>query len=290
MDRKTFLKYLSLLPLSGLAMNLKDFASLTDAPATDKLPVLFVGHGSPMNIITDNSYRKEWEKLGSKLPVPKAILCISAHWLTRGTYVTMSEKPVTIHDFGGFPDELYSQQYPAPGAVEQAKLTIQSSKTVAIKEDHEWGLDHGAWCVLKAIYPKANIPVYQMSIDFGKPMEYHYNLAKELAVLRSKGVLIVASGNIVHNLGAVDFSGKTKEVDWAIEFDQYVKHNIDAANDKALIDYQKLGKLAAMAHPSNDHYIPLIYSLGLRDAADKISYFNESFDLGSISMRSVIFS
>jgi len=290
MERKTFLKYLSILPFSSFAMNLKDFVNTVDnIPVNEKMPLLFIGHGNPMNAITDNIYRKEWEVISKKITQPKAILCISAHWLTKGTFVTMAENPVTIHDFGGFPEELFQQQYPAKGAVDYAKMTIEQVKQTPVHEDFEWGLDHGAWCVLKAMYPLANIPVYQMSIDYTKPAEYHFNLAKELAFLRTKGVLIVGSGNVVHNLGKLSFNGG-KPLDWAVEFDAFVKKNIDDNTPQNLIDYQKLGALASIAHPSNDHYLPLIYTLGLRDKTDSLMYFTESFDLGSISMRSVLFS
>lgn len=289
MERKTFLKYLSILPFSSLAMNLKDFAHIVGQEApNEKMPLLFIGHGNPMNAITDNIYRKEWELIAKKITQPTAILCISAHWLTKGTYVTMADKPVTIHDFGGFPEELFKQQYPAKGAVDYAKMTIEQVKTTVVHEDFEWGLDHGAWSVLKSMYPLANIPVYQMSIDYTKPAEYHFNLAKELAFLRKKGVLIVGSGNVVHNLGRLSMDGKT--LDWAIEFDTFVKKNISDNTPENLINYTKLGALATMAHPSNDHYLPLIYTLGLRDKTDTLMYFTESFDLGSISMRSVLFS
>jgi len=289
MDRKTFLKYLSLLPFSSYAMNLNEFVNhVPQGNAGDRMPLLFIGHGNPMNAITDNIYRKEWEQMAKKIATPKAILCISAHWLTRGTSVTMSEKPVTIHDFGGFPEELFQQQYPAKGAVDYAKMTIAEVKSTTVHEDHEWGLDHGAWCVLKAMYPTADIPVYQMSIDYTKPAAYHFNLAKELAFLRTKGVLIVGSGNVVHNLGQLSMSGKT--FDWALEFDAFVKKNIDDNAPQNLVNYTNLGAIANMAHPSNDHYLPLIYTLGLRHPADTKSYFTENFDLGSISMRSVMFS
>lgn len=291
MDRKHFLKILALLPLIGICMKLQELNSITSRFAgTDKMPVLFVGHGNPMNAITDNAYSKTWRTIGEKLTVPKAILCVSAHWLTNGTAVTMVDHPKTIHDFGGFPQELFQVQYPAPGAVDYAKLAIENVTSTLVHEDFEWGLDHGAWSVLKHMYPKADIPVFQMSIDYAKPPQYHFNLAKELYVLRKNGVLIVASGNVVHNLGVISWDGKIKLYDWAIEFDSLVKKSIDDNNPAALIDYQKLGKLATLAHPTNDHYLPLMYTLGLRDKTDKVQFFNESMDMGSISMRSVMFS
>lgn len=270
-------------------MNLKDFVNRVEQESpNEKMPLLFVGHGNPMNAITDNIYRKEWEQIAKKITTPKAILCISAHWLTKGTFVTMADKPATIHDFGGFPEALFQQQYPAKGAVDYAKMTIEQVKSTPVHEDFEWGLDHGAWCVLKSMYPAADIPVYQMSIDYTKPAEYHFKLAKELAFLRTKGVLIVGSGNVVHNLGRLSMNGST--FDWALEFDAFVKKNIDEDTPQNLVDYTKLGALATIAHPSNDHYLPLIYTLGLRDKTDEKMYFTENFDLGSISMRSVLFS
>jgi 4,5-DOPA dioxygenase extradiol len=291
MHRKEFLKLLSLLPLTGAAMKLNELNKITETfGVTEQMPVLFVGHGNPMNAITDNIYSKSWAEMGNKLPLPKAILCISAHWLTNGTAVTMTDKPKTIHDFGGFPDELFKVQYPAPGSVDYAKMAISSVKSVKVHEDFEWGLDHGAWSVLKNMYPKANVPVFQMSIDYGKPPQYHFELAKELASLRNKGVLIVASGNVVHNLGMVSWGDNGKKFDWAIEFDNLVKKSIEENNPVPLIEYQKLGNIATMSHPTNDHYLPLMYALGLRKNTDKFQFFNDTFDLGSISMRSVIFS
>jgi 4,5-DOPA dioxygenase extradiol len=305
MDRKHFLRSLLALPLAGSALadryhqHLKEnmMMKLTDLNlisetfgTTEKMPVLFVGHGNPMNAITENRYSKSWAETGKKLPLPKAILCVSAHWLTRGTAVTMSERPKTIHDFGGFPEELFQVQYPAPGSVDYAKLAASSISSVKVHEDFEWGLDHGAWSVLKHMYPAADVPVFQLSIDYAKPPQYHFNLAQELAVLRNKGVLIVASGNVVHNLGLVSWRDSTKQYDWAIEFDSLVKKSIEENNPEPLLQYQKLGELAQLAHPTNDHYLPLMYALGLRDKKDNFSFFNDSFDLGSISMRSVIFS
>jgi 4,5-DOPA dioxygenase extradiol len=291
MDRKNFIKSLALLPLTGAAMKLEDLHKITEPfGTTDQMPVLFVGHGNPMNAITDNIYARTWNEMGKKLPLPKAILCVSAHWLTNGTAVTMTDKPKTIHDFGGFPDELFNVQYPAPGAVDYARMAISTVTSTKVHEDFEWGLDHGAWSVLKNMYPQANVPVFQMSIDYGKPPQYHYELGKELASLRNKGVLVVASGNVVHNLGMISWGDSGKKFDWAIEFDGLVKKSIEDNNPTPLIEYQKLGKLASMAHPTNDHYLPLMYTIGLRSKSDKFQFFNDTFDLGSISMRGVIFS
>lgn len=291
MDRKHFLKTLALLPFAGISMKLNELNNITSGfTGTEKMPVLFIGHGNPMNAITDNVYSKTWKAMGEKLTTPKAILCVSAHWLTNGTAVTMVDHPKTIHDFGGFPQELFNVQYPAPGAADYAKMAIESVTSTVVHEDFEWGLDHGAWSVLKNMYPKADIPVFQMSIDYAKPPQYHFNLAKELYALRKKGVLIISSGNVVHNLGVISWDGKIKAYDWALEFDGLVKASIENNNPAALIDYQKLGKLASMAHPTNDHYLPLMYTLGLRDKADQVQFFNESMDMGSISMRSVMLS
>ncbi len=288
MNRKTFLQSLTLLPV---AMNLREFGNtIQENAATDKMPVLFVGHGNPMNAITDNIYSRTWREVGAKLAPPKAILVISAHWLTRGTSVAVTDKPKTIHDFGGFPDELFRQQYPAPGAPDYARMAKESIHSAAVHEDSEWGLDHGAWSVLMHMYPKANIPVFQMSIDYSRPPEYHFNLAKELAFLRTRGVLIVASGNVVHNLRRVKWSGEQKPYDWAIEFDQLVQQSIEKNNPAALTNFNGLGELGTLAHPTYDHYLPLMYTLGLRDAHDRMEFFNNAFDMGSISMKSVIFS
>jgi len=267
-------------------MELNNYQNKTNV---DKMPVLFVGHGNPMNAITDNIYRKTWIEIGEKLVLPKAILCISAHWLTNGTYVCMVEKPRTIHDFGGFPKELFQQQYPAPGSMEFASMTIENIQLISVRKDYEWGFDHGAWSVLMNMYPKANIPVFQMSIDYSKPPEYHFNLAKQLSFLRSKGVLILASGNIVHNIQMAKWGNNSIPYDWAIEFDNLVKNNIESNNPKPLIEYQRTGNLANLAHPSNDHYLPLMYTLGLRDEKDQFEFFNEGIDMGSMSMRSIVF-
>lgn len=287
MNRKRFLQLGTGLSLGLPFMNLKSLAKLGgELPLSGRMPALFIGHGNPMNVITDNPFRKEWEKIGKELPAPAAILCVSAHWLTRGTAVTMSEKPRTIHDFGGFPPEMYRQQYPAPGATEMAQAAIDTVKYAAIQPDTQWGLDHGAWCVLKAMYPEANVPVFQLSIDYGRPAQYHYELARELAFLRSRGVLIIGSGNVVHNLGMMNPGGKA--FDWAIEFDSFVQTHIAQNTPQPLIDFEKQGTLARMAHPTPDHYLPLLYVLGARDKDDEAAFFNTAMDMGSVSMTSVV--
>lgn len=290
MHRRDFLGTLASLPLLSMNLNLKDLAKLgAELPPAEKSPVLFVGHGNPMYAIQDNPFSRKWAELGKTLERPKAILCISAHWLSNGTLVHVKEKPATIHDFGGFPDELFRVQYPAPGSPEYAKEVIHTVHSVKIKEDQDWGLDHGAWSVLRNMYPDANVPVFQMSIDYGKDPLYHYQLGKELATLRQKGVLILASGNVVHNLGMVSWNEPLKRYDWAIEFDNLVKQNVLENNPEPLIYYQKNQHLARLAHPTNDHYLPLMYTLGLRHPNDRVEFFNEAMDMGSISMRGILF-
>lgn len=278
--RSTILGTSTMLTLSSFVNEMAD-----NDPSDEKMPVLFVGHGSPMNAIDRNEYHNSWIALGKKLPKPKAILCVSAHWLTRGTKVTAMERPRTIHDFGGFPQALFDQQYPAPGSPDYAELTKKLVKTTTIESDFQWGLDHGTWSVLLPMFPHADIPVFQLSIDYYQPASFHYELAKELAQLRSKGVLIIGSGNIVHNLGKLNMSGKP--FDWAIEFDEYIKQAIVKGDHQPIIQYEKSGAIAKLAVPTPDHYFPLLYSLGLQDKNDKVSFFNEKTDLGSISMRSL---
>lgn len=288
MKRSDFLKIGAAAFITPLAMKLQSLKSWADEqPHTDMMPVMFVGHGNPMNAIMQNEFHQRWQKLGNELPRPKAILMVSAHWLTNGTYVTAMERPKTIHDFGGFPKALFDQQYPAPGSPELAKETMSLIKTAIVKDDHQWGLDHGTWSVLLPMYPKADIPVLQLSIDYSKPPQYHYNLAKELKELRKKGVLIAGSGNIVHNLGMIDFENKTR-FDWADEFDKKIKSFIDKGDHQSVIDYHKMGSIARMAVPTNDHYLPLLYALGLQDKKESVHYFNDKMDAGSISMRSLL--
>ncbi len=257
-----------------------------------RMPVLFIGHGSPMNGIQHNAFSAYWQQLGKELPVPKAVLVISAHWLTRGTHVTAMSAPRTIHDFGGFPDALYQVQYPAPGHPGLAKETQELVKSTDIGLDHDWGLDHGAWTVVKWMYPQANIPVLQLSIDYAKPAEYHYNLSRELTALRKKGVLIIGSGNMVHNLRMIawdKFDVPNYGYDWAIEMHELLKSKILDRDDKALIRYETLSPSAKLAIPTPDHYYPLMYTLGLRDQKDEISFFNDQLVAGSLNMTSVKF-
>lgn len=279
----------SALALGGTAMiSLAAFRKqLLGLPNSDTMPLLFVGHGNPMNAILDNDYSRTWRELGRNLPAPKAILSISAHWLTRGgTKVTSTSTPETIHDFGGFPQQLFDQQYPAPGAPDFARQTIELVQKTHIEADQSWGLDHGTWSVLLPMLPEATIPVYQLSIDYSKPPRYHFELARELKKLREKGVLIMGSGNLVHNLRLM--ANTDQPYDWTVEFDAKMTAAIDERDFDRVVDFQNLGQLATLAHPTYDHFLPLLYTLGVVDEKDEIAYFNDSFDLGSVSMRSLL--
>lgn len=280
---------MSALAITPVAMQLKELHKLSEAiTPTEMTPLLFVGHGNPMNAIMENNITRGWSSTARLLPTPSAILCISAHWETNGTYVTIMDNPRTIHDFGGFPQELFDVQYPAPGAPEFAKLTQEAILKTTVHEDHKWGLDHGTWSVLVKMYPEANVPVFQMSIDYSKPAQYHYDLAKELSILRKKGVLIIGSGNIVHNLRYARLSGDTKPYDWAIEFDQISKELIEIGDHNSLINYESLGAAAKLSIPTPEHYLPLLYILGLQEKNESVSFFNEEMAFGSGSMRSLL--
>ena len=292
MKRSDFLKTLSLLPLTANSMNIAEFNSFTAGlPLTQRMPVLFVGHGSPMNAIETNGFTKTWEDLGKRLPIPKAVLVVSAHWLTRGTHVTAMEAPKKINDFGGFPRELSESTYPAKGNPQLAGEIKDIIKSTNVGLDHDWGLDHGAWSVLKQMYPDANIPVLQLSIDYYKPASYHYDLAKQLSALRDKGVLILGSGNMVHNLRMVAFDRMNEPnfgFDWAKEANGLFKKYILDGNHQALFDYEKLGEAVKLAVPTPDHYYPLIYTLALQEKKDNLSFFNDQLQAGSLSMTSVM--
>ncbi len=262
-----------------------------DLPEEDaRMPVLFVGHGSPMNGIEDNEFSRRWEQLGKEITQPRAVLCISAHWLTQGTHVTAMPHPKTIHDFGGFPEELYRVQYEAPGDPELARETAQLIRETQVGLDHDWGLDHGCWSVVRRMYPEATIPVLQLSIDYHRPASYHYEIAKELAVLRKKGVLVIGSGNMVHNLRMIAWDKMEESgygYDWAREISETFKRLIASKDHRALIDYRELGASAQLAIPTPDHYFPLIYTLALQDEKDEITFFNDRHVGGSLTMTSV---
>ncbi len=253
---------------------------------TPKMPVLFIGHGHPMNAIYDNDFTKSLSEIGKSIEKPNAIMIISAHWQTKGTYVSVNPNPKAIYDFGGFEERLFNIKYEPAGSTEIAKHLIADVPNYQIQEDHTMGLDHGAWGILKFIYPNADVPVFQLSIDYSKPEQYHFELANALKKMREKGVLIIGSGNIVHNLGILDWRNiDAKPFDWATEFDELVKTKLDNQDFNSLINYQQFGSLGKMAIPSNDHYLPMIYSLGFADKSEKINYIYEGIQYGSVSMR-----
>jgi 4,5-DOPA dioxygenase extradiol len=256
-------------------------------PKPLKMPVLFIGHGSPMNAIEENQYTQAWKILSAKLPKPNAILSISAHWLTEGTLVHESNNPKTIHDFWGFPEALYQIRYPCPGAPELAKEVKSLVKRMQIASDTEWGIDHGTWVPLRYLFPKADVPIFQLSIDISKSTQFHYNLGKELAPLRKQGVLIIGSGNIVHNLGQMQYERDAKSFDWATEFDKLTENLIIKGKHESLISYELLGKSAMISVPTPDHYWPLLYPLGLIEKDDRIDFPVTGIAHGSVSMRAI---
>ncbi|MNX62911.1 LigB family dioxygenase [compost metagenome] len=291
MNRTDFIKIV----IGGATMaSLQPFYNWTqDLKEEDtKHPVLFIGHGTPMNGIEDNEFSRNWTKFGNEIPKPKAVLVISAHWLTNGTKVTAMENPKTIHDFGGFPQALFDVQYPAKGSPELARETANLIQSTHVDLDHEWGLDHGTWTVVRHMYPNADIPVLQLSIDYNKLPQYHFDLAKQLKALRKKGVLIIGSGNMVHNLRMVAWD-KLQEpefgFDWAIEMNTIFKEKIGNRDFQSLINYEKLNAAAKLAIPTPDHYYPLLYSIALQDDKEDVSFFNDKAVGGSLTMTSVKF-
>ncbi|NUY79803.1 4,5-DOPA dioxygenase extradiol [Flavobacterium sp. MAH-1] len=291
MNRKDFIKTI----LGGTLMaSTQPFYNWTKDLSEEDIshPVLFIGHGSPMNAIEDNEFSQTWAKFGKEIPKPKAVLVISAHWLTKGTHVTAIDIPKTIHDFGGFPQALFDVQYPAPGSAQLARETASLFSETNVGLDHDWGLDHGTWSVVRHMYPDADIPVLQFSIDYHKPPEYHYNLAKQLKALRKKGVLIIGSGNMVHNLRMVAWDKLNEPeygYDWAIEMNTIFKERIGNGDFKALIDYEKLNPAAKLAIPTPDHYYPLLYTMALQDSKDDVGFFNDKAVGGSLTMTGVKF-
>ena len=253
--------------------------------SSKRMPVLFIGHGSPLNAIEDNEFSRDWKRLAAAIPRPSLILCISAHWLTDETKVTAMENPKTIHDFYGFPKQLEQTQYAAKGSLEYAELIKHTLSSIHVKLDNNWGLDHGTWSVLLHMYPKADIPVIQLSIDFGLPLTNHFDIGKRLTTLRDKGVLIIGSGNIVHNLGMVNFDSSAEPFDWAVNFDDFVKTSLEKKNFEALINYKKQSS-SRYAHPTNDHYIPLLYVIGASDMQTP-EFSCEKIVHSSLSMRCV---
>lgn len=291
MDRKKFLKALAILPAIGATMKLSELGKMSEGLSnTDRLPVLFLGHGSPMNAIEENEFVTGFRRVSSEIARPTAILCISAHWETQGTYVTAMNNPPTIHDFGGFPKALFDVQYPAPGSPELAKETQNLVKKTQVGLDEKWGLDHGAWSVIKHLYPNADVPVIQMSLDYRQSPQWHYDLARELSALRRKGVLIVGSGNMVHNLGKVAWN-KLNEVgfayDWATEANDKMKISIQSGNHEPLINFRSQGKAFDLAIPTPEHFLPLLYTLALQEKGEDVSLFNDRAVAGALTMTSV---
>jgi 4,5-DOPA dioxygenase extradiol len=291
MNRKTFIKSLALTGLAGATMKLSALDKLTNPLSnTDQMPVLFLGHGSPMNAIEENEFVAGFRKVGTEIPKPQAILVVSAHWETNGTFVTAMEKPRTIHDFGGFPKALFDVQYPAAGSPELAKETKSIIKKTEVGLDQTWGLDHGAWSVVKHLYPNADVPVIQMSLDYKQTPQYHFELARELASLRKKGVLIIGSGNMVHNLRMMAWDKLNTDAygyDWAIEASEKMKKSILNGDYNPLINYASQGKAFDLAIPSPEHFLPLLYTLALKEENEKISLFNDKPVAGSLTMTSV---
>lgn len=278
------------MPAWGEVMTLKDLNKITsELNNTAKMPALFLGHGSPMNAIDENEFVEGFRKIAAEIPKPSAILCVSAHWETRGTFVTAMENPPTIHDFGGFPRELFAVEYPAMGSPDLANEAKSIITKTEVGLDDKWGLDHGAWSVIKHMYPQADIPVIQLSLDYYQNAQYHYELAKELRSLREKGVLIIGSGNMVHNLRMVAWKqlDDTFGFDWAIEANEKMKHFILNDDHKSLMDYDKQGKAFDLAIPTPEHYMPLLYALAVKDQREQATLFNDKAVGGSLTMTSL---
>lgn len=281
--------------MESIMNSLSEFKKFTSDLKTDEnlMPVLFIGHGSPMNGIENNNYSNYWKQLAKEIPIPNAVLVVSAHWLSKGTRITAMDFPATIHDFGGFPKELLEVQYPAPGNPLLAKETASLISSTQVELDHDWGLDHGTWTIVRHMYPEANIPVLQLSIDYTKPPKYHYELAKELYELRKKKVLIFGSGNMVHNLRMVAWdkiNDPEYGYDWAHEMNEKFKNLIVTNQHDQLISYQNLGRGAVLAVPTPEHYLPLLYTLGLKQERETPYFFNDKTVGGSLTMTSVLFN
>lgn len=289
MKRGEFLKTLGIAGagLSTLPHWLKAMSALPIEGS--RMPALFVGHGSPLNALADNSYTRALAEMGQQLPTPKAILVVSAHWLSRGSYVTGTAKPPTIHDFYGYPDELYQIEYPAPGIPAIAKATMDMLKKMDGMADMRRGLDHGAWAVLLHMYPKANVPVFQLSLDRARSMEEMYLIGRMIRDLRDKGILIIGSGNITQNLGKLEKEEDAETYPWAEEFDAKVANFLMRGDHKALTQYESWGEISRLSHPSNDHYLPLMYVTGAQHEGEPTEFFHEGFQYGCISMRCVKF-
>lgn len=294
MNRKKFIQtilpLITVAPLTSTVMKLQELNKMTEPLGkTPKMPVLFLGHGSPMNAIEENEFVSGFRNIAKTIAKPNAILCVSAHWETKGTFVTAMQHPRTIHDFGGFPKALFDVQYPAPGSPDLAKETQTLITTTHVGLDDKWGLDHGAWSVIKHLYPNADIPVIQMSIDYSQTPQYHYELAQQIKKLREKGVLIIGSGNMVHNLGKVEWRrlNETFGYDWAIEANDTMKKFIHNNDHKPLINFRSQGKAFDLAIPTPEHYLPLLYTLALKEENEQLNFFNDKPVAGSLTMTSL---
>lgn len=274
-----------------MAAGLHTLKSLDDTLAVSgqRQPVIFIGHGSPMNALADNSFTRTLQRLGTTLPRPEAILVVSAHWMTRGTWVTAMAQPKTIHDFYGFPKALFDVQYPAPGSPEFAELVKQTAQAPVQEDPQEWGLDHGTWSVLRHMYPQADIPVLQLSLNMSEGPDFHLRLGEELRPLRNKGVLILGSGNLVHNLRKIRWEEQAPAFEWASEFDQWIKARLEKRDAKSILHGFADTEAGRLSVPTQDHYLPLHYILGASDHQDELRFEYEEIQNGSISMRSLSF-
>jgi 4,5-DOPA dioxygenase extradiol len=287
MERLQFLKTMASLPLLGASMKLEVFEKIcNNFSNTKKTPLIFIGHGHPINALLNNDFTQNLNQIGATIEKPNAIMIISAHWTTKGTFVSVNSQPKAIYDFGKIDDRLLKIKYEPNGHPQLARQVIEIAPNYHIQEDQSMGLDHGAWTVLKHLYPKADIPVFELSIDDSQSSSYHFELANTLKKMREKGVLIIASGNIVHNLKVIDWNNiNAKPLDWAIEFDEIVKSKLSSQNFKDLVNYEQLGSIFQLAHPTNEHYLPMLYTLGLADKTEEVKYLFEGFQFGSASMR-----
>ena len=255
---------------------------------TAPMPAIFFGHGNPLNALAENEYTRAWAAVGAGIPRPRAILCVSAHWYLPGTAVTAVERPRTIHDFGGFPRELYEFKYPAPGDPRLAARVRELLAPVAVAQDEQWGLDHGTWSVLCHVFPGADVPVVQLSMDETQPAAFHYEIGRRLSPLRDEGVLIIGSGNVVHNLHAYSWGRHQVEpFDWAVRFEARLRGLLTAGDDRSVVNYEALGRDAQLSAPTPDHFLPLLYVMALRREGEQVSFPAEGFDGGSVSMLSV---
>jgi 4,5-DOPA dioxygenase extradiol len=290
MNRKEFISQAAIVAALWKFQNIETMQSLFNLPDNGQImPALFVGHGSPMNAIESNEFTQKWKQLGKTLPKPNLILCVSAHWETYGTQITAMDKPKTIHDFGGFPQALFDVEYPAPGSPDVAQSIHTENSSIAL--DQRWGLDHGCWSILRCMYPEANIPVLQLSIDVNKSPREHFEFAKALMSLRKKGILILGSGNMVHNLGRVAWDKMNEPeygYDWALQARSEMKAAITGHNLDILANYQKQGAAWNLSIPTPEHYLPLLYTLGVKNESDKINWFNDKAIMGSLTMTSFV--